>query len=541
MDFTYHTVEELILEESFQRWALGCNKTDIQVWEEWIALHPEKKQIVEEAYYILQAFTPDEIKIKPSQIDNDYEKISHFYDELTPAEDSQQKTFRIGKLAKIAASLLIILFGGFAAYFYLTDFNSRSEFITSTQEQKEISLPDGSHVILNENTRLTFNKNWENERLRRVSLEGEAYFSVSETIIDEEPIKFIVETGDVQVEVIGTEFNISKNADNTTVVLNSGKIRLEAKHKTIAMIPGDIVQYFPKNDRLIKKASSPEGHTTWVKEYKDTKSTKQHFSRGDNSSTGSTLNKEDKNNTEAKGTKAHVTLKNENPKNYAQNNQSNSNQNQTRANKLISITKETPTGAKGSILTGGGNQYYYLPENHKGRENKNNLSIVHQEGNYNQAYIEQIGSGLSSEQVQRGNHNSAESEFSGNNIQDKNDDYEWSTRQEQIGDKNISIFQIMESYNSNVYSTQEGLENRINAQVEGEENLLFMLQDGGYNIITARQQGINNKAGYSPLDPGILQQGQYNEADIIQHGEHNELNITQQGNNNKANINQQNK
>lgn len=549
MDFTQSTVEEIVMEESFQRWALGCRDAEARFWDEWKAVHPEKKHTIEEAYNIIQAFQPQEIQIEQSQIDNDYAKISRFFDELNNHEEEpKRKVLQINKKLKVAAAFLIILIGSFTINLIFSPFNQSNEFLTETKEQKEIQLPDGSNVILNENTRLTFNKNWEKEKLRKVMLSGEAYFNVSEKTIDERPVKFIVESGNIEVEVIGTEFNINNQGEHTTVVLNSGKIKLTANNKTINMEPGDIAQYSPKKDRLIKKINNPEQYTSWVKQYKgssrdrtDINSENQTRTRGGQ--------QENKDNFASNRQKSENTKDQDLARTVQQNNYSlekaptgvyNS---QPATEKSLSNNQgatDNPVNP-GIVSTMPRQNYYFLPAEKQSVEKHENQSFIRQEGNHNHAYIEQIGKGLHSEQVQTGDENTAISEFSGSNEQTKSDDFEWSTQQTQEGARNVSIFHIVESYNTNIYSTQEGVENEINASVVGEENLLIMLQEGEYNIISAKQEGMNNEAGYSPLDPGILQQGQYNEAEIMQHGEYNRLNVKQQGNNNKSSINQQNK
>lgn len=549
MDFTHYTVEEIVMEESFQKWALGCKDAETRFWDEWIAMHPEKKQIIEEAYYIIQAFQPEKIHIEQSQIDNDYEKVSRYFDELNNyKEEPKRKILPLNKTLKVAAVFLLVLIGSYTISLMFDHLNQSNEFLTETKEQKEIQLPDGSNVILNEKTRLTFNKNWKKEKLRKVSLSGEAYFNVSEKTIEEKPVKFIVESGEIKVEVIGTEFNIKTQEELTTVVLNSGKIRLTANNKIFNMEPGDIAQYSSKTDRLVKKTNNPEQYTSWVKEYKNsstekinTSSDNQIITRGRQQANG--------NNFANNGIKSEKTKEQNIASNAPQNNYS-SEKTPTGQYKRYSSTDNslsnnqngTGTAVNPGIISALPNQhYYFLPPKKQSTEKNENQSFIKQEGDHNQAYIKQIGEGLHSEQIQSGDENRAITKYSGYNEQKGSDNFDWSTYQEQKGARNVSIFHIVESYNTNVYSTQEGIENKINASVEGEENLLIMLQEGEYNIISARQEGMNNEAGYSPLDPGILQQGQYNEAEIMQHGGYNRLNVIQQGNNNTVNINQKNK
>lgn len=99
-------------------------------------------------------------------------------------------------------------------------------------EQVTVTLPDGSTVRLNADSRIRYDRGfWELPGIeagsRRVRLEGEAYFTVRE---GDRP--FRVETENAVVEVLGTEFAVrsrGKRRPVTEVVLASGRVRLEPR------------------------------------------------------------------------------------------------------------------------------------------------------------------------------------------------------------------------------------------------------------------------------------------------------------------------
>jgi ferric-dicitrate binding protein FerR (iron transport regulator) len=71
------------------------------------------------------------------------------------------------------------------------------------------------------------------------------------------------------VQVLGTEFNVSKRKEETRVVLNSGKIALRmetadpAREKVITMKPGDLVEYQSARYTYVKKVVDPEMYSSW--------------------------------------------------------------------------------------------------------------------------------------------------------------------------------------------------------------------------------------------------------------------------------------
>jgi len=535
MNNTKHTIEDFLLDESFKDWALDRDKVNKSAWRQWIKVHPEAWDMVEDACYLLQNLEIHETEVKQEEIDADFEEIAEYYDQKFTKKETKifNLSLPINKAVKIAATVLIFILAGIGLY---QTNNRQAEYLTRNNEVREIQLPDGSNVILNENSKLAFNKNWQEEKLRKVTLEGEAYFNVSKKAVEGQKIKFVVRSGDVKVEVLGTKFNINTNEQHTMVVLNSGKIRLTAPNESLSMNPGDVVEYQTGAKSLIRKKDNSNRYTSWTKninqrESSNTKvSTNQEseenlsntkaYSKNTSSEKSEYMNSESKANIQAGNTNRSDDKGNTNPDYNIQGNQSNT-----------------------QPVAGGGNQiqnsaHYILHNIDQNASKTSNQSEIFQHGNNNNAYIEQIGDGLKSKQVQKGNNNTASTQFEDINIKDEADEFEWSTHQYQEGAGNISVFKLIESYNSNVYSRQKGNENISEATVNGEENILIMLQEGHFNEIRATQDGQNNEAGVNPNDPGIYQQGNFNEAEIMQHGNNNTIKVNQQGNNNKTNINQ---
>lgn len=85
--------------------------------------------------------------------------------------------------------------------------------------QFKVKLADGTSIWLNASSSLTYPTRFSGHQ-RRVKLTGEAYFEVSQRVLNGtrgERIPFIVETDKQRVEVLGTGFNISAYVDEETV------------------------------------------------------------------------------------------------------------------------------------------------------------------------------------------------------------------------------------------------------------------------------------------------------------------------------------
>lgn len=116
---------------------------------------------------------------------------------------------------------------------------------TAYGEIEKVRLPDGSLVVLNSNSRLKYARNWE-EGHRFVYLDGEAFFEVAKK--PSTRAKFTVHTRLLDVEVLGTVFNVNAGfSDRTEVSLNEGKVLVRTKRElpggktSISMEPGEVV------------------------------------------------------------------------------------------------------------------------------------------------------------------------------------------------------------------------------------------------------------------------------------------------------------
>ena len=75
-----------------------------------------------------------------------------------------------------------------------------------------------SEVMLNAMSSVSFNKHkWDD--IREITLEGEAYFKVKP--IPATNAKFWVQTADLKVEVLGTQFHVNTRKKKTNVVLDT--------------------------------------------------------------------------------------------------------------------------------------------------------------------------------------------------------------------------------------------------------------------------------------------------------------------------------
>jgi len=142
---------------------------------------------------------------------------------------------------------------------------------TSYGEVKTILLPDSSVVTLNGNSSLRMLQQWGPGDNREVWLDGEAYFQVQKQHAAR--TGFVVHTSQVDVEVLGTRFNVNTRRQQSIVSLEEGKVRLSVhgevslvnKDSAIVMRPGQTVVVDASSSPKVNEDRNVTAHSGWTK------------------------------------------------------------------------------------------------------------------------------------------------------------------------------------------------------------------------------------------------------------------------------------
>ncbi len=153
---------------------------------------------------------------------------------------TKYKIIRLYRYVAIVVMLMLLL----TSTFLLRNYFSEPAVIKicSTGTIKMIQLPDGTRVDLNVGSTLTYPEVFDGDS-RIVSLAGEAFFDV----VRNETKSFIIETEELNVEVLGTAFNVKAyaGATNSEVTVSTGKVNVGSKATSdnIILEAGDAVAY----------------------------------------------------------------------------------------------------------------------------------------------------------------------------------------------------------------------------------------------------------------------------------------------------------
>ncbi|GAO41519.1 FecR family protein [Flavihumibacter petaseus] len=252
------TPEDLAADETFIAWFMKSDAYHVQYWDTWIREHPAAIDVVARARQLLEELVGKGDPVSDAHTLQARDRLRSALNQQRTVIPSWSR-LRIRQWAAAAAIAGLLLL---SVPFLLS--KTRVEVRTDFAETRSVVLPDGSQVTLNANSRLNWKRDWGKGSQREVWLEGEGFFSVRHTVDNS---RFIVHSQDINVEVLGTEFNLQQRRNKTTVVLHTGKVRLTevntGENKPVIMAPGDLVEYDGPSHKLSRKVVETEIYSAW--------------------------------------------------------------------------------------------------------------------------------------------------------------------------------------------------------------------------------------------------------------------------------------
>jgi len=186
-----------------------------------------------------------------------YNPDTNYYWKILEARMEQMEkkhakiSFSLTKFRIVTAAASVLLIIAFSFSYLIGKSTSGEDLSIQTYRalngKSEIILPDGSTVWLNLGSELTFETSF--LKNRTVKLTGEALFEVKKEMNN----PFVVSTGDIQVKVEGTRFNVQAypKENNIRVALLEGKVSVLSNNDIFYMAPGEIA-YFNRTSRQLQ-------------------------------------------------------------------------------------------------------------------------------------------------------------------------------------------------------------------------------------------------------------------------------------------------
>jgi len=270
MQTHYTEPEQLLADESFLSWHFrGEGRED---WDRRMQDQPGLAKLVQEASALLETIRVREEQVSERRRQDAEEALFKRIDALAGmpsiagegmrAGDAKRTGLESGKMEEeqgakvqlmeakepvrrnlygrwmIAAAVLILLAGAVVVTVRMA---GERQVTTTFGQIAQRQLPDGTEVMLDANSRLTYPRGWKDGADREVWISGEAYFHVRKT---PSLSRFIVHTDHFDVIVTGTRFNVVNRHGEENILLQEGSVVLRQKGgKAMELQPGDFVRF----------------------------------------------------------------------------------------------------------------------------------------------------------------------------------------------------------------------------------------------------------------------------------------------------------
>lgn len=262
-------IDDLLMDKGFRNWAMEVTDDESQFWE---MLKEEGTHFKESMNQARELVLTAEEDLDLIDTKTNGKMLVSLKSRLGWNHMSVEKN-RPAKAAiywKIAASVALLLaFGVFAFY------NSQKEIVEQQESVAYVEkatpkgaklnfyLEDGTHVILNADSKIKFSPTYTTDKKREVYLSGEAYFEVAKDA--ERP--FTVYTDQFSTTALGTIFNIDARDENETVkiALLEGSVLVKNQDPSAEVIlePGQMIRASKSNSRMAQLSFDPKAMTSW--------------------------------------------------------------------------------------------------------------------------------------------------------------------------------------------------------------------------------------------------------------------------------------
>lgn len=189
-------------------------------------------------------------------------KLARLHEAIRREESFRRRSLWRKVAAAAAVVLLAVGVNYFAAQGYLRS-RVQTNIVTSAHDKGEYVLPDGTRIWLNAGSVLRYYGDLSG-RKRVVELTGEAFFKVRH----DEKRPFILKADDMNIEVLGTEFDFINYAEfsTTEVILCSGSVRAFGGRlpRPVILKPGERLAYSKKDGRISLSQVTALNYSQWM-------------------------------------------------------------------------------------------------------------------------------------------------------------------------------------------------------------------------------------------------------------------------------------
>ena len=261
-DYTAFTVTDFVLDHHFVKWVQNPSEGDNAFWQNWLDENPAKRNTITDARILISHVRFSVDYNSSDDIDRSWAQLSEHFDAQKRRGNKvwiNWKTY-----LKYAAVFAILALAAGYSYFKPINPADLHTYETGNGETVVFKLSDSSQVILNANSSMKIAMRSGLFPKREAWVTGEAFFKIKKKKI---PLSFTVHTPRVDIRVLGTEFNVSDRRDLSTVVLQSGQIKINntaGRIHELIMKPGDLAAFSDTSRSFVLRHVDPDQYSSWI-------------------------------------------------------------------------------------------------------------------------------------------------------------------------------------------------------------------------------------------------------------------------------------
>lgn len=261
--YLLYEIIDFLADEDFKKWIIE-EKTDEALsrhWEEVAGYVPEKRAAMLAAEEQIKRMARSDTR----GIEPDRKEVWRGISDVIQQDltiGGAGKAFAYTKYGYWLAASLFLLLSAAGTVFWYSRAQAWEEVASENGKIRKVVLPDSSEVYLGANSAVRYARRWKQDRVREVWLRGNGFFNVKHLNRDTSGIadyhRFVLHAADnLDIEVLGTSFEVKSGDNSVEVDLKSGAVKLTAGRDSRRMSPGERVVFSPGKPFVLQEGSAP--------------------------------------------------------------------------------------------------------------------------------------------------------------------------------------------------------------------------------------------------------------------------------------------
>lgn len=276
------TVQELKENSSFRRMVRGiASVEEVEYWNEWIESSEVNRQKAKKAISHIIGFEFQSSSLP--DIEQEWKRLSKStikHERRALSQIHRKKDNSLIWVFRAVAVIVLVSFVGTGAFFFylqenevpkLEQLTAERTVTTEGGEQKTLQFSNGSKIILNSFSSVTYSLGNPDNQTIELTLDGEAWFEADTNATSKQPA-FEITTPDGIITDIGTKFLVTVQNQQSRVVLQEGVVEVESGNQNqgagmkIRVESGEMIE-FTGSELLKRESVNPTLFTSWATGY----------------------------------------------------------------------------------------------------------------------------------------------------------------------------------------------------------------------------------------------------------------------------------